>query len=407
MKQTLIKRIVSITLASAMCLSAVLTGCSTGGSSKGSGSTAAASETVSATKAATDANADSGKYPSGSSLPHYTIGIVIHSTQDFLTSHLKDYLDYLGKSYNVDFKFDVIENFSDDTYLNAIENLCSQGVNGVICTNFSGTAIMKGISICQSHKVYMGVGFSQVTDSSIRDAAINNKYYVGSAYENDFKAGYDIVRTLADKGCKNIAAMGYTPGLTSHDRRWSGMMQAFKDNPNIKKVGEYKGTNWTPALQNFLATNSDMDGVAITLLGMELCSQPIKAAGKEGKVKIGCLDFSDKSLEGLKSGELAITVGGQFVDILFPFLLMYNKLAGTPLSDKAEEIQVPMVECTTAQQFEDYMKYVNGDIWPWTADETKAFVKKFNPNAKIGDLVDAAASYSTANVKQRHAQWFK
>ena len=407
MKQQLIKRITSIALAAAMCLSTAFTGCSGSSSGKSADSTAAVSTAVSTSKTQTDANADSGKYPSGSSLTHYTIGIVIHSTQDFLTSHLKDYLDYLGKSYNVDFKFQIIENFSDDTYLNAIENLCSQGVNGVICTNFSGTAIMKGISICQSHKVYMGIGFSQITDSSIRDSAINNPYYVGAAYEYEFKAGYDIVNTLASKGCKNIAAMGYTPGITCHDRRWSGMMQAFKDNTNIKKVGEYRGTNWTPALQNFLATNSDMDGVAITLLGMELCSQPIKAVGKQGKVKIACLDFSEKSLEGLKSGELAITVGGQFVDTVFPFLLMYNKLVGTPLSDKAEEIQIPMVECTTAQQFEDYMKYVNGSIWPWTADETKAFVKKFNPNAKIGDLVDAAASYSTANVKARHAQWFK
>ena len=401
MKKRFLKRATSLALAAAMCVSMAFTGCS------GSGSSSKPAASAAPTASATTANGDSGKYPAAPTPPHYTIGTVLPSTQDFLTSHLKDYMDYLGKSFNVDFKFQIIENFSDDTYLNAIENLCSQGVNGVICTNFSGTAIVKGISICQSHKIYMGIGFSQITDSSIRDAALNNPYYVGSAYESDFKAGYDIVKTLADKGCKNIAAIGYTPGITCHDRRWAGILQAFKDNPNIKKVGEYRGTNWTPALQNFLATNSDMDGVAITLLGMELCSQPIKAAGKEGKVKIACVDFSEKSLEGLKSGELAITIGGQFVDTLFPFLLMYNKLAGTPLSDKAEEIQVPLVECTTAQQFEDYMKYVNGSIWPWTADEAKAYVKKFNPNAKIGDLINAAASYSTENVKQRHAQWFK
>lgn len=405
MKIRFFKKATALALSAAMCLSVAFTGCS--GTSSGSSSGAASASPTSTAASATNANGDSGKYPAASTLPHYTIGIVIHSTQDFLTSHLKDYMDYLGKSFNVDFKFQIIENFSDDTYLNAIENLCSQGVNGVICTNFSGTAIVKGISICQSHKVYMGIGFSQITDSSIRDAALNNPYYVGSAYESDFKAGYDIVKTLAEKGCKNIAAIGYTPGITCHDRRWAGILQAFKDTPTIKKIGEYRGTNWTPALQNFLATNSDMDGVAITLLGMELCSQPIKAAGKEGKVKIACVDFSDKSLAGLKDGELAITIGGQFVDTFFPFILMYNKLAGTPLSDKAEEIQVPLVECTTAQQFEDYMKYVNGSIWPWTADEAKAYVKKFNPNAKIGDLINAAASYSTENVKQRHAQWFK
>lgn len=345
--------------------------------------------------------------PASTVKDHYTIGVVIHTTTDFLCSKLKAYMDYIGENLNVTFDFTIIENFSDDVYLGAIENLCAKQVDGIICTNFSGPAIMKGIEICEKNNVLMGVGFSQITNPELVDQAFANKFYSGSAYEQDYKAGYQLIESLIEKGCKNIAAIGYTPGITCHDRRWEGIMAAFKDHPEVRKVGEYRGTEFTPAVQNFLATDDKMDGIAITLLGMEFCHQPIAAAGKTGKVKIACVDFSDMSEEGLASGELVTTVGGQFVDSMFVFIQMYNRLLGTPLSDKPVEIPVNFITCKTAGEFRDYMKYVHGDVWPWTADELKKFIKKYNPDATIDLLKEAAANFSVEDVKTRHASMFK
>ena len=55
----------------------------------------------------------------------YTIGVVIHTTTDFLCSKLKSYTDYMGKEFGVKFSYYIIENFADETYLSAIENLCA------------------------------------------------------------------------------------------------------------------------------------------------------------------------------------------------------------------------------------------------------------------------------------------
>ena len=124
-------------------------------------------------------------------------------------------------------------------------------------------------------------------------------------------------------------------------------------------------------------------------------------------MKIACVDFADTSAKGLESGELVTTVGGQFIDSMFPFVLMYNRLAGTPLTEEAVEIPVNFITCTTASQFNDYMKYVHGDVFPYTADEVKALIKKFNPDASVETLKKWGSTFSIEEVKTRHAEFFK
>ena len=164
----------------------------------------------------------------------YTIGVIIHTTTDYLCSKLKAYTDYLGKNFGVKFTYYIIENFADETYLAGIENLCAQGVDGIITTNFSGTAVLQGLKICEENGVYMGVSWAPIAEE-IQEQVFANDYFVGCSYESDYQAGYDIVESLIDAGCTNIAPIGYEPGITCHDQRWLGMMAAFEDHSEIKK----------------------------------------------------------------------------------------------------------------------------------------------------------------------------
>lgn len=334
----------------------------------------------------------------------YTIGVIIHTTTDFLCSKLKAYTDYMGKEFSVKFNYYIIENFADETYLAAIENLCAQGVNGIITTNFSGTAVLQGLKICEDNGVYLGVGFSQI-DESIKDQVYASKYFVGGSYEADYQAGYDIITSLIDAGCKNIAAIGYEPGITCHDRRWEGMMKAFEDHPEVKKAGEYRGLEFTKAVEDFLASDDSIDGIAITLLGIEYCQEPIKAAGREGKIKIAFCDFSENCQEGLDSGFVSCAIGGQYVDVVFPFLFMYNALNGTPLSEEKTEVPVNFITCKTGEEFSNYMTYLHKDgVYAWTTDELKQVIKKYNPDATADDLVKMGASYSIEDTIARHGK---
>jgi ribose transport system substrate-binding protein len=332
----------------------------------------------------------------------YTVGVIIHTTTDFLCSKYKAYTDYLGKAYGVKFNYYIIENFADETYLSAIENLCAQGVNAIITTNFSGTAVLQGLKTCEDNGVYLGVGWSQI-DERIRDRVFSSDYFVGSSYEADYDAGYKIITSLIDEGCTNIAAIGYEPGITCHDRRWEGMMKAFEDHPEVKKAGEYRGLEFTKAVEDFLAADETIDGIAITLLGIEYCSEPIKSAGREGQVKIAFCDLSENCQESLDSGETVCAIGGQYTDVVFPFVLIYNALQGNPM----EKVEVPVnfITCKSGTEFSNYMKYLHNDgVYAWTTDEIDQLIVSKNSAATSDDLLKMGADYSVEDTIARHGK---
>lgn len=330
----------------------------------------------------------------------YTIGVIIHTTTDYLCAKLKAYTDYLGKEYSVKFSYYIIENFADETYLAGIENLCAQGVDGIITTNFSGTAVLQGLKICEDNGVYMGVGWSQI-DEQIKDQVYASDYFVGGAYESEVQAGKDIIESLISAGCTNIAPIGYEPGITCHDRRWQGMMEAFEEHPEINKAGEYRGLEFTKAVEDYLASDETIDGIAITLLGIEYCVEPIKSAGREGKVKIAFVDLSENCGEYLGSGDVVCAIGGQYVDVVFPFIFMYNALNGTPL--EKTEVPVNFITCKTAEEFENYATYLHADgVYCWTAEELNDVIVKYNPDATADMLVEMGKNYSSEDTMERH-----
>lgn len=330
----------------------------------------------------------------------YTIGVIIHTTTDYLCAKLKAYTDYLGKEYSVKFSYYIIENFADETYLAGIENLCAQGVDGIITTNFSGTAVLQGLKICEDNGVYMGVGWSQI-DEQIKDQVYASDYFVGGAYESEVQAGKDIIESLISAGCTNIAPIGYEPGITCHDRRWQGMMEAFEEHPEINKAGEYRGLEFTKAVEDYLASDETIDGIAITLLGIEYCVEPIKSAGREGKVKIAFVDLSENCGEYLESGDVVCAIGGQYVDVVFPFIFMYNALNGTPL--EKTEVPVNFITCKTAEEFENYATYLHADgVYCWTAEELNDVIVKYNPDATADMLVEMGKNYSSEDTMARH-----
>ena len=308
-----IKRAVAVLLAVMMVFSVI--GC--GGSSGSKKSDSSSKETKDAKTEEVWGDKSGQDEICGDPDGKYTIGVVIHTTTDFLCAKYKAYTDYLGKAYGVKFNYYIIENFADETYLSAIENLCAQGVDGIITTNFSGTAVLQGLKICEENEVYLGVGWSQI-DESIKDQVYKSDYFVGGSYEADYDAGYEIVTSLIDSGCKNIAAIGYEPGITCHDRRWEGMMKAFEDHPEVKKAGEYRGLEFTKAVEDFLAADDSIDGIAITLLGIEYCSEPIKSAGREGQVKIAFCDLSENCQGSLDNGK-------QYVQSVDSMLMQYSR----------------------------------------------------------------------------------
>lgn len=273
--------------------------------------------------------------------------------------------------------------------------------NGLIILGVN-ERVVEGIQGLVLLLLVFGVGWSQI-DESIKDQVYKSDYFVGGSYEADYDAGYEIVTSLIDSGCKNIAAIGYEPGITCHDRRWEGMMKAFEDHPEVKKAGEYRGLEFTKAVEDFLAADDSIDGIAITLLGIEYCSEPIKSAGREGQVKIAFCDLSENCQGSLDNGETVCAIGGQYADAVFPFVLIYNALEGNAL-DKVE-VPVNFIVCKSGQEFSDYMTYLHNDgVYAWTTDEVDQLIKSKNKNASSDELLEMGKNYSIEDTIARHGK---
>lgn len=406
MKKRIVKRITALLLAACTVIAAV--GCGSSGSATQDNSSAATETVAEETSNATTEDSKTAEVWTnkggdtevcGDENGKYTIGVIIHTTTDFLCSKYKAYSDYLGKAFGVRFNYYIIENFADETYLAAIENLCAQGVDGIITTNFSGTAVLQGLKICEENGVYLGVGWASI-DDSIKDQVFASNYFVGASYESDFEAGQKIIESLIDAGCKNIAPIGYEPGIRCHDERWRGMMDAFEQHPEIKKAGEYRGLEFTKAVEDYLASDDSIDGIAITLLGIEYCQEPIKNAGREGQVKIAFCDLSENCGASLNSGDTTLAVGGQYVDVVFPFVLIYNALEGHAM-DKVE-IPVNFIYCYNGEDFDNYMTYLHNDgVYAYTEEEIAPLLQE---GASSDTLLQMGATYSSEDAKERHSK---
>ena len=85
-------------------------------------------------------------------------------------------------------------------------------------------------------------------------------------------------------------------------------------------------------------------------------------------------------------------------------MLMVNKLAGTPLSDTCETINLNFVNLESAEDAENYYTYVEGDGFPYNEEEIRNMVKYFNPDMTIDELRSIADAYSVDDVMTRHAE---
>ena len=105
-----------------------------------------------------------------------------------------------------------------------------------------------------------------------------------------------------------------------------------------------------------------------------------------------------------EEGAIDAISGGHFVDPLFSYMLMVNKLAGTPLSDTCETINLNFVNLESAEDAENYYTYVEGDGFPYNEEEIRNMVKYFKPDMTIDELRSIADAYSVDDVMTRHAE---
>lgn len=200
-------------------------------------------------------------------------------------------------------------------------------------------------------------------------------------------------------------------GDATADARDRGFEKACEEF-GINRISEVRNNTLTAeettkAVENFIASFPELDGIFViggsnTIL--EGVIQALALHEKTGKVKVACIDFVSGLDKYIEEGSIDAISGGHFVDPLFSYMLMVNKLAGTPLSETCETVNLNFVNLESVEDAVNYYTYVEGDTFPYNEEEIRSMVKYFNPDMTIDKLREIADAYSVDDVVERHGE---
>lgn len=392
MKKKMIALLTSVTLV----LSTILMGC---GSQKNTGET----KEQQTEEASSETAQTSDKLPE-----KFKIGVVIWSTTDDLGGASARLLNYASDIIGCEMVYNTNIS-SPESQITATENLIAAGCNAIAICNYSDDILPKITSLCEENEVYFTLIWRSISDPEVKEIVEASPYYLGNTCESEEETGYMMGESFHNMGCENIAVITMEKGDATADARDAGFDRACEEF-GMNRISEVRNNTLTAeettkAVENFLASFPELDGIFVTGGSNTILEGVIQALAlhnKTGEVKVACIDFISDLDKYIEEGAIDAISGGHFVDPLFSYMLMVNKLAGTPLSDNCEQIDLNFINLQSPEDARNYYKYCEGDSYPYNEEEIRSMVKYFNSDMTIDKLKEIAAAYSIDDVVSRH-----
>jgi ribose transport system substrate-binding protein len=337
----------------------------------------------------------------------YTFGLSLYANDDPLASEIIRLYEFAANSLGSEAVF-AVDSFDPDQQIANIENFISMGVDSITIPPCSDAVVGKLVKICDDAKVPLTLSFRSIVDPEIREYAYSSEYFLGYCHEDEFEVGYNLGKILADKGCKNVAVINYQHGDTTAEARYNGYMDAFEEF-GVNVVAEQweilTADKAAAATESFIASFPELDGIAVVGGGggpLEGTVTTIKNQNKLGEILVTGCDFGPSLKENLENQEVAGMSGGHHTDSFYAFILSYNYVNGTPLSDEPEDIVMKPLFIDSVEAVENYEKWIVGDLFPYTEEEIINMTKTHNPEFTLEDLREIAWNYTIDDVMERH-----
>ena len=390
------KKMIALLTSMKLVLSTILMGC---GSQKNTGET----KEQQTEEASSETAQTSDKLPE-----KFKIGVVIWSTTDDLGGASARLLNYASDIIGCEMVYNTNIS-SPESQITATENLIAAGCNAIAICNYSDDILPKITSLCEENEVYFTLIWRSISDPEVKEIVEASPYYLGNTCESEEETGYMMGESFHNMGCENIAVITMEKGDATADARDAGFDRAC-DEFGMNRISEVRNNTLTAeettkAVENFLASFPELDGIFVTGGSNTILEGVIQALAlhnKTGEVKVACIDFISDLDKYIEEGAIDAISGGHFVDPLFSYMLMVNKLTGTPLSDNCEQIDLNFINLQSPDDARNYYKYCEGDSYPYNEEEIRSMVKYFNPDMTIDKLKEIAAAYSIDDVVSRH-----
>lgn len=335
-------------------------------------------------------------------LPHYKFAFSYYAFTDKLSQQFKYGLDYLGKAFNVEWVW--FESGMGDEAVTNIESVLAAGdINGVIYVGGSQALL----DVCQKYNVpfICACGFPS-TDIEKQGCA-SYDVFLGGAVDDDIWAGTRCIEALYNAGSRQFCFSGATQGLVkSHDDREKAMQAFIAEHTDMKLLAESLTMMDTANdVMTFAASfGGIMDGY-ISTASSDAVYQALESEGlTDGSIKYSTVDIASQTGVYFQNGVQVWTCGGQYATPMVAFAILYNYVHDgvQMIPDKTEPLTRKYIEITSYEDYENYCKYIESDVPPYTAEEIAQMMLVFNPNVTYEDLQKDADTYGLQDVMDRH-----
>jgi ABC-type sugar transport system substrate-binding protein len=337
-------------------------------------------------------------------LPHFKIALVYASFTDTLGAQMKNSMEYLSDAFNIEFVY--VESGTGEDSVTSIESALEAGLDGILMVNVT-PAILNAAKEAGDVPIVMIQSEPTTEEQAAEMAEFDN--FLGTICENDYEVGYRALEALYEQGSRNFCVAGLTKGISkTHDQRAQAALDFIDSKDDaVLLADDYSLGLVAEAVQSFSAAFPEMDGLFSTY-GLEETYQAIRTEGLSGLVKYATIDIQPSTGEHFQSGDLAWIAGGQYGTTMVGFATLYNYLIdGTKIiSDTAVTMYRPFLEISNYDEFEVYLKYVDGAIPVYTIEEVASMIQSFNPDADFEYYQELASVYSIEDIQTRHAEYF-
>jgi ABC-type sugar transport system substrate-binding protein len=243
---------------------------------------------------------------------------------------------------------------NEQRQLSDVENLISQGIDGLIVTPQSTSIAPALLRVAAQAKIPV-----VVTDRYPGYGPGENKNadYVAFLGPNDEKAGSGIAEALIAAGGSTFLAVGGVPGNSAAEGRKAGLESALEaaGDPLVQfqAAGETEDQGLV-ATENLLQAHPAGDANAVWCFNDNLCQGAIKAtrnAHRESEFVFGGMDLTPQAISAIENGSYTVSFGGQWLEGGFGLAVLYHKINGHEPVERVVKFDLLKVDKSNVAKF--------------------------------------------------------
>lgn len=348
------------------------------------------------------------KYPTAEELKANApkIGCLHYDFTDTLGANFKKVATYFAQEFGCEIEY-ITTGLTAEASIEGVQNAIELGCDIIM----TGSETPEVFQMCKDAGVIQMYTCNTIKSDSLKEFIQDYDKFAGIVCEDDYQSAYNAVATLAEEGCTNIGMMTCTPGfLDLIDNRTRAALQAIED-LGLNLVVDYYANPMNMAygetLSQWLTLYPEMDGV-IALGSDGSLTSAAYAEGAQDRIKIAQFDIVSGTDQAIKDGLVVWCATGQANSLFVSLILAYNLWMGDDLlEDNTQVLLRPFLEIKGPESYNNYIKYAEGEIPYFTGEELKSYIKAWNPDITIDDILELNANYTIEDVTTRHADLFE